>query len=380
MINLNFFKRLPLEIRYIFCLFISTRVVLTIIGVLSHTLLDKQYGKQYSWSRYTVFDIWGVWDSFWYMDIAKNGYSVIGSNPLSSSQTNLVFFPLYPTLMNILGRLTGGEYYLAGLFISNLCLLISGFLLYHLVKSEYNQRTALNAVKYLFLFPVAFIFSGVFTESLYLCLTLLCFYLAKRNNWLLAGITGLFLSLTRSLGVLIILPLLYEYFRSIDFQFNKIKPNICYLLLIPLGLLSFAAYNYYLTDNFFYFANNQSAWNRSFINPVKSIFDALRKGIFQSKLKDLLEVTFCLISLIVINIFYRRIRLSYWLFAMYSIIVPLTAGINSMVRFVLPIFPLYIIFATLNRKRHLDQALTLFLGMLQGCLMVFWSSGFSLVV
>jgi hypothetical protein len=377
---LNYLKRIPFEIRYIFVLFISTRIVLTIIGSLSHTFIDKQYGKQYSWSKYVFFDIWGVWDSFWYVDIATNGYSPIGSNPLSPNQTNLAFFPLYPLLMNLLGRVTGGEYFLSGILISNVCLLISGFLLYQIVKAESTQRTALNAVKYLFLFPVAFIYSGVFTESLYLCITLLCFYMAKKQNWLLVGIIGACLALTRSLGVFIILPLLHEYLSSIKFNLNKIRPNICYLLIIPLGLLIFAGYNYYITDNFFFFANNQSAWQRKLINPAQALWKGFSSGVFEPNPKKFLEFIFSFVSLSLLGIFYRKIRFSYWLFGMYSIFIPLTAGIDSMARYVLPIFPLYIICAELGKKRYVDQGLTLFLGMLQGCLMVFWSIGFALVV
>lgn len=253
-----------------------------------------------------IFDIWGVWDSFWYVDIATNGYSPIGSNPLSPNQTNLAFFPLYPLLMNLLGRVTGGEYFLAGIFISNVCLLISGFLLYHLVKAESSQRTALNAVKYLFLFPVAFIYSGVFTESLYLCITLLCFYMAKKQNWFLVGLLGGCLALTRSLGVLIILPLLYEYLSSISFKFSKIKFNIFYLLFIPLGLLIFAAHNYYVADNFLAFANNQSAWHRKFVNPLQALWQGFRSGVFERKPKKLLEFIFSCVSLILLSSYYQK--------------------------------------------------------------------------
>ncbi|MEA5466138.1 hypothetical protein [Leptothoe sp. PORK10 BA2] len=209
-------------LRYVLLLFIGSRVALTIIGLFSTDLLDRGYGKQFSWSQYAWLDIWGVWDSFWYMDIAQNGYSIVGAIARTPDQTNFPFFPLYPGLMHLLGRITGGEYYLAGIVISNVALVVAGYLLYKLVEIDSGHTTALRSVKYLFLYPVAFIFSGVFTESLYLCLTLLCFYLARRQKWWLAGIAGAFLSATRILGVLIVLPLAFEYCRNIDFKVRNL--------------------------------------------------------------------------------------------------------------------------------------------------------------
>ncbi|NJO94372.1 MAG: hypothetical protein HC820_08590, partial [Hydrococcus sp. RM1_1_31] len=79
------------EIQYILLLFFSTRLILTIIGVFSRSILERQYGKQYIYSSQLWLDIWGVWDTFWYLDIAEKGYSDAGRNPLSESQANYAF-------------------------------------------------------------------------------------------------------------------------------------------------------------------------------------------------------------------------------------------------------------------------------------------------
>lgn len=373
-------ERISLEIRYICLLFLSTRIVLTLIGVISHTFLERGYGKQFSWSKYLWLDLWGVWDSFWYMDIAQNGYSVIGPIAGNPTQTNLAFFPLYPMLMSLLGKVTGGEYFLAGIFISNVCLLLSCYILYKLVEMESDQKTALRSLKYFFLYPVAFILSGVFTESLYLFLTLLCFYMAKSQNYLLAGIAGAFLSATRTLGVLILLPLLFEYLRSVEFKPSKIRLDSLLLMLVPVGLIGYCLYNYHVTGDFFYFKTNQTAWGREIMNPIVALGTAIQQGITEADPKILLEVCFCIAALLLLNVFYRKIGFSYWLFGMYSIVIPLATGIDSIARFTLPIFPLFIVLAKLSQDKSWDDALTLFLGFLQGCLMVYWCTGRTLVV
>ncbi|WP_269851356.1 hypothetical protein [Methanosarcina horonobensis] len=165
--------------------------------------------NQRIWTNNVWLDIWGVWDTGWYLDISQNGYTARPLDELISFQTNVVFFPLYPLLMRFLGSIIGNQY-TAGVIISNFSLIVACIYLYKLVRLDSDESSAFRSVKYLLLFPISFILSGVFTESLYLALALMCFYYARTGKWQLAGIFGFFLSLTRSVGVLIVLPLLYE--------------------------------------------------------------------------------------------------------------------------------------------------------------------------
>lgn len=372
-------KNIP-ELKQILLLFFSTRLALIIIGIFSRSFLERQYGKQYIWSQQLWLDIWGVWDSFWYLDIAEHGYADIGRNPLSTEQANYAFFPLYPLLMRILGTAIGDKYFIAGIIISNICLLGSCFLLYKLVELKFERSLAYKSVKFLFLMPTAFIFSGVFTESLYLMLAISCFYFAEKRNWFLVSILGFLLSLTRSLGVFIIFPVIYKYLKERKFDFKKIDLNIFYLLLIPLGLVLFSVYNYHLTGDFFAFSKIQSSWGRSLSNPLMIIGNGLLQGIVRGKMTLLLESSFSIAALLCLVIFYKKMEFSYWIFALYSILIPLLTGIGSMPRYILPIFPFYILLAKLSSDRNFEETSTLFLGFLQGFLMVFWSSGYALIV
>ena len=114
-ISLSKYKFEVPEIKYILLMFFSTRIMLAIIGLLSHKLSgsDPEGFTGYSW-----LNLWGHWDTGWYLNIAQNGYTA----KLIAQQTNIVFFPLYPLLMRFLGFFTG-NYYVAGIIISNLCFL-----------------------------------------------------------------------------------------------------------------------------------------------------------------------------------------------------------------------------------------------------------------
>lgn len=378
-------KNLP-ELRYILVLFLSTRLILTVIGVLSRSLLERQYGKQYIYSSQLWLDIWGVWDSYWYIDIAKNGYSAQIGTSFSQTQANYAFFPLYPMLMRLVGTVLGDKYFIAGIIVSNVCLIVTCFFLYKLIQLKIDSTISLRSLKFLLVAPTAFILSGVFTESLYLMLAVFCFYFAAKRQWLLVGIAGFFLALTRSIGFLILVPMLYEYLQSKEFQWKKVKYDILFLLLIPLGLVLFALYNYHLTGSFVAFSQIQSGWRRSLSNPLSVLINGFRQGLFRPnvralmRMKALLEASFSLATLGLLCLSFRKIWFSYWLFGLYSIFIPLSTGLESMPRYILPIFPLYIVLAKFANNRDLDQATTLFLGLLQGALMVFWSCGYPLVI
>ncbi|HOW14886.1 hypothetical protein [Methanosarcina sp.] len=369
------------EIKYILLMFFSTRIILNIIGVLSRNLIQQEYSYQSnSMPPLRWLDVWGAWDTGWYLDISLNGYSTIQNQ---IHQTNIAFFPLYPTLMRIIGSITG-NHYIAGLIISNFCLIVACIYLYRLVKLDFEETNAIKSVKYLLIFPVSFILSGVFSESLYLTLILICFYYARKGEWYLVGITGFFLSLTRSVGVLVVLPLLYEVLmplikenRTIISLKNsrEVIIPVFYLSLIPLGTVFFMVYNYYITGDFLAFMHAQAMWERHLTNPLEVIIDGFSGDIFTA-----FEAAFATISIFILIIFYRKMRFSYWLFSMFSIFIPLSTGIMSMPRYILVIFPLYILFADITKNRVSEDIITLIFCLFQGFLMIFWTTGCRLVM
>ncbi|MEM4266179.1 MAG: glycosyltransferase family 39 protein [Candidatus Woesearchaeota archaeon] len=343
--------------------------------MVSRILLEPFHGKEYVWvySKYLWLDIWGVHDTGWYLNVAANGYPP-GFDP--AVQSNWAFFPLYPLLMRLLGGIVGSNY-VAGIIISNVCLIVAAIFLYKLVKLDADKQTAFGAVKYMFLFPTAFVLSGVFTESLFLLLAITGFYYAKKGKWWAAGIAGFFLSLTKSLGIILVVPLLYEYLKTKNFKIEKIRKDILWLGLIPLGLIVFSIYNFYKTGNYLAFAYVQKAWGHGFSNPLKFIVN----GSISSNLGVLFASYFTL-ALLVIIIFYKKVDTPYLIFSLFLFIIPLLSipTYESFPRYLIAIFPLFIIFAKLGKNQYLNSLLTICFGLLQGFLMVFWANGFKLVI
>jgi len=369
-------QKLTPEIRYIIFLFLGTRIALTIIGVLSRIFWNNLATK---YSSQLWLDIWGQWDTGWYLNIATQGYSATVSQAASTlGNANYAFFPLYPLMMRFLGYIIGSPF-IAGILISNIALIIACIYLYKLMRLKSSKETSLRTIKYLFLFPVAFIFSGVLTESLFLMLLVMCFYYARTNKWALVGIFGFFLSLTRIIGIFAVIPLAYEYLKNINFNFKKIRPAVLYFFLFPLGLSLFLFLNYSLTGDPFAFIKIQSSWFRTFVGPQNAIINALfYQGQYAIEAK--FEVWFALVALFILIFFYKKLRISYIILALYSILIPISSWVTSMPRYILTIFPFFIIFALLGKNRKMDIALTIGLTILQGFLMIFWANGTHLII
>jgi hypothetical protein len=99
----------------------------------------------------------------------------------------------------------GGEqhhYYLAGMLVSRVAFLGALITLYYLARLDLDADAAQRAVLYLAIFPFSFFYSRVYSESLFLFLTLLGFYFFRTRRWELGGLGGALAALTRVNGIL----------------------------------------------------------------------------------------------------------------------------------------------------------------------------------
>ena len=130
-------------------------------------------------------------DATRYLDIAAHGYVTEGENAI-----NLVFYPLYTLLMRLVGAVTGLE--AAGLLISQLSYAGASVLLYELILLDGDSRCAWDGVLILALYPFSMFVMGIFTEGLFLLLTLGCLYALRKRRFAPAGCVGFLAALTRA--------------------------------------------------------------------------------------------------------------------------------------------------------------------------------------
>ena len=142
----------------------------------------------------------GAWDTGWYLDIARYGYSV-DYGQVGLVETNLAFFPGLPMLMA--GALTLGLNPFAVSFaVANIAFLFALMGLHSLTSTLWDRRFADRAVWCLALFPPSLFASLAYTEGLTLALAIGAALAAVRRNPMLAGVLAAGATLMRPSGVL----------------------------------------------------------------------------------------------------------------------------------------------------------------------------------
>ncbi len=167
----------------------------------------ETYKVRQSWN---VIDLHNRWDAYWYLDIAENGYSLRGEN----SQANVVFFPLYPLLIRAFAPLAGGNLVLAGWVVSALFLALAACVLVRLTLEFHPGIDPGLPVVFLLAFPTAFFLNAVYSESLFLFLSLSMVYCALKRRFVLAAVWAALASATRVAGVFLLVFLLVEFVQA----------------------------------------------------------------------------------------------------------------------------------------------------------------------
>ena len=211
----------------------------------------------------------GRWDSVWFLAIAESGYG---------EGARTAFFPLYPLLVRIVGAPLGSPL-IGGALLSTALLGVALVLLHRLVALDHERAVARNAVLVTALFPMSFFFSAVYSESLFLALSIGAVYMARRDRWAWAGVLGMLAATTRSAGVLLLVPLamiyLWDVARPSLRARRPLRADALWLALVPLGLGLYCALLAYEGHDALAPFRAQEVWFRSFAGPFVGAWDGL---------------------------------------------------------------------------------------------------------
>lgn len=211
----------------------------------------------------------GRWDSVWYLAIAADGYD---------GASREAFFPLYPLVVKVAG-IPFGSALVGGALASTALLGVALVLLHRLVALDHGRAVARNAVLVTALFPMSFFFSAVYSESLFLSVSIGAVYAARRERWAWAGALGLLAATTRSAGVLLLVPLAMIYLwgtgRPRLRTMRRLRPDVLWLALVPLGLASYCGFLALAGHDPLAPFRAQEVWFRSFAGPFVGVWDGL---------------------------------------------------------------------------------------------------------
>lgn len=333
--------------------------------------------RGWHFSPILLLDMWARWDTGWYLSIIREGYQ---AGDYATSYSNIAFFPLYPYLVKFLMALvppslrTSGVYLSAGILLSNLFFVIALILLYKLVLDLFHdQGIAQRTIWYTLLFPTSFFFSCFYSESTFLLFLVGTFYAALKERWAIASLLGCLLALTRPLGILIIIPLGWIYLEKHDWAPRKLRADILWFSIIPVGLLAFLLHTYSLTGDFLAPMHAQAAWGRGELKPHWQLIlhpEGWQYIRHVTRVDHILTIGFILLSTLSLALLPSA---SYGIFSLLSIMIPLMTGsFQSQSRFLAVVFPVFIVLAILGKRRVIDQLVMVLLLSFQVLFMVAW--------
>jgi hypothetical protein len=222
------------------------------------------------------------WDSAWYLTIAQGGYD--------HSAPRTAFFPLYPLAVRGLGVVIGSNL-IAGVLISLAAFAIALLILYRLVSLELDQQVARVTVMLIAFCPMGYFFSAVYSESLFLALSLGCIWQARMGRWAWAGVLGALASAERNSGVTLVVPvlLLFLYGPRADaapvvlpaaasrmrrlLPRYRVTPRLAWALLVPAGLGAYVLALALTTGDGLAPFHSQEVWFRHFAGPFGGVWD-----------------------------------------------------------------------------------------------------------
>lgn len=268
-----------------------------------------------------ALEFWRCLDSRHYLDIARDGYIAAGD---PDRVVQLVFLPGYPLVV--------------------------------------------RALRFLVLAPGSFFFAAPMSESLFLLLTAAALYLARTHRPVLGGLCGAYAAFTRSLGLLLIVPLLWELVHDAVQRRRVSIRQVVGLLLVPLGFAAYCCINRRVSGNPFQFLIYQREhWNQRtglFFSTAAYQTDYLLRCLRSGNWRDALglwlpNLIACFSALILLAKTAPRLRASQtaWFLAYYIIAVGAT-WLLSAPRYLLVLLPVPLALAQCAQKRTANIVLT----------------------
>jgi hypothetical protein len=215
--------------------------------------------------------MWERYDALHYENIARHGYTGLGSDPNETA-----FFPLFPLAIRAFSALGLSEV-AAGLLIAAAASMVAGVYLYRLAVESFDEGAGGRAVLYLMLFPTAVFLIAPYTEPLFLAGAVPAFYYARRGQWGRSALPAAVAVATRVTGVFLVFGLIAEFVRQRRFDRRSIWRAAGSLAIGCLPLAAFAAYLWWAKGNPLDFvAAEHRGWHRELISPVSAFLSTWR--------------------------------------------------------------------------------------------------------
>lgn len=304
------------------------------------------------------------WDAHWYSGIAAFGYSYV-----PGTDSNVAFFPAFPLLMRWSAQLAGGNFLWSGMAVSLGASLAALYLLARVSGLDFGIPAGRRSAILLSAAPTAFFFALPYADSLLLLCCVASIFAARRHRWFLASLFAGIAGTVRFTGVLLVIPLMWEFCEQNNWRLKDILTARCLrrLALLTIAPAGFVTYMIWLQVKFSeplaFFKAQLDGWPHRTTWLLRPVWDTtveltrparhlggMRPDLYWSYLLDISVLVVALALFVVAA--RKKMPGVYLLWWGVALIFPLMSGTtHSFARYTLVAFPLFISAALVLRKR-----------------------------
>lgn len=329
---------------------LAIRLVSALLAFFSNAAFPLDQREQFTvFGRSHVFwDAFARYDSGWYWGIARDGYHFV-----DGGRNNLAFFPVYPMTMRLTGDLIGGRprhFIYAGIVASWVMFAIGLVMFHRLAREDLGDEAAWRAVVLASVFPFAFFFGVVYSESTFFALIVTSFFGFRTQRWWLGGVAGALAVCTRVNGIMALPALAWLAWQAAGRDRVARLRAAAALGMICAAFGAWCVYVYTLSGSPFEWASSIQRWNyHPGGNPLAALFRlvydvAAAPYTFivtnHAAPYDLLNGFAALVACAAVPFVWRRFGTAYAMFMLLNLALPLSSGqLEGLGRYCSVLFP-----------------------------------------
>ena len=299
------------------------------------------------------------WDGNFNEMIANHGYQQIGG--FENPWLTLAFLPVLPLTTRGVHLVTGVGVNILGPAIVILCGLAAFVLLARFLSQKFGEEIALTTCALMLFSPNAFVFSMFYTEGPMLLFTVLTLRSLEERKWLWAGVFALVGGLTRPNGFVLLIPCVVAAVLEMRASQASTRWKAWIAPVIaPIGFVLWLCFVWAKTGSpTGYFDLQSEVWGARVdggVNLVQESWKLVAHGSYN------LDTTISVLAIVVFGIGgvvlgvrqkMNPVLLSFGIAVV--VVTAMNARQSSGARFLLPAFPLFVVWAQAIPKRYFSS-------------------------